>query len=64
VFATDDASTGLWAGYLIYAAAGTLRAVRFDPARLEVLGDPVLVVEHVLMKPNGAANYGVAAALF
>lgn len=30
-------------GYLICAAAGTLRAVRFDPARLEVLGDPVTV---------------------
>ena len=27
------------AGFLIYAAAGTLRAVRFDLARLEVLGD-------------------------
>ena len=33
-------------GYLVYAAAGTLRAVRFDPVRLEVLGDPVTVVEH------------------
>ena len=48
------------AGYLIYAAAGTLRAVRFDPARLEVLGDPVTVVEHVLMKPTGAADYAVS----
>ena len=48
------------AGYLIYAAAGTLRAVRFDPVRLEVLGDPVTVVEHVMMKPTGAANYAVS----
>jgi serine/threonine-protein kinase len=47
-------------GYLIYAAAGTLRAVRFDPVRLEVLGDPVTVVEHVMMKPSGAANYAVS----
>jgi hypothetical protein len=48
------------AGYLIYAAAGTLRAVRFDPARLEVLGDPVTVVDHVMIKPTGAANYAVS----
>jgi hypothetical protein len=41
------------AGYLIYAAAGTLRAVRFDPARLKVLGDPVTVVEQVMIKPTG-----------
>jgi serine/threonine protein kinase/Tol biopolymer transport system component len=48
------------AGYLIYAAASTLRAVRFDPARLEVLGDPVTVVGHVMVKPTGAANYAVS----
>ena len=47
-------------GYLIYASAGALRAVRFDPVRLEVFGDPVTVVEHVMMKPNGAANYAVS----
>ena len=34
--------------------------MRFDPARLEVLGDPVTVVERVLMKPTGAANYAVS----
>jgi eukaryotic-like serine/threonine-protein kinase len=48
------------AGYLIYAAAGTLRAVRFDPARLDVLGDPVTVVEQITIKPTGAANYAVS----
>ena len=48
------------AGYLIYAAAGTLRAVRFDPARLEVLGDPVTVLERVMIKSTGAANYAVS----
>ena len=47
-------------GYLVYAAAGTLRAVRFDPVRLEVLGEPVTVVERVMIKPNGAANYAVS----
>jgi eukaryotic-like serine/threonine-protein kinase len=47
-------------GHLIFAAAGALRAVRFDLARLEVLGDPITVVEHVLMKPTGAADYAVS----
>ena len=48
------------AGYLVYAAAGTLRAVRFDPVRLEVLGDPGSVVEQVLTKANGTANFSVS----
>ncbi len=47
-------------GYLIYAAGGALRAVRFDLARLEVLGAPVTVVEDVMIKPTGAANYAVS----
>ena len=34
--------------------------MRFDPDRLEVLGDPVTVVEHVMIKPSGAANYAVS----
>lgn len=47
------------AGYLIYAASGALLAVRFDPDRLEVLGDPVTVVESVQMNLD-AANYAVS----
>jgi serine/threonine protein kinase/Tol biopolymer transport system component len=50
------------AGHLIFAAAGALRAVRFDPVRLEVLGDPVTVVEDVMTKPTGSANYAVSRA--
>jgi len=46
--------------YLIYASAGTLRAVRFDPARLDLLGDPITIVEQVMIKPSGAANYAVS----
>jgi serine/threonine-protein kinase len=49
-------------GHLIFAAAGALRAVRFDPVRLEVLGDPVTVVDRVMMKPTGAANYAISRA--
>ena len=47
-------------GFLIYAAGGALRAVRFDPVALEVRGDPVTVLEQVMMKPSGAANYAVS----
>jgi serine/threonine-protein kinase len=47
-------------GHLVYASAGTLRAVRFDPVRLEVSGDPVPVVEQVLTKPNGTAEFSLS----
>jgi len=47
-------------GYLVYAAAGTLRAVRFDLTRLEVLSDPVPVVERVSVVPSGAADFAVS----
>ena len=47
-------------GYLVYASAGTLRAVRFDPVRLEVLGDSVPVVDQVLTKPRGTASFSVS----
>jgi serine/threonine-protein kinase len=48
------------AGYLIYAAAGTLRAVRFDPDRLEVQSDAVPIVDEVLTKALGAAEFSVS----
>jgi WD40-like Beta Propeller Repeat len=48
------------AGFLVYAAAGTLRAARFDPVRLEMLGDPVPVVEQVLTKGTGAADFSLS----
>jgi eukaryotic-like serine/threonine-protein kinase len=47
-------------GHLIFASAGSLRAVRFDLARLEVLGDPITVVDRVLMKSTGATDYAVS----
>jgi hypothetical protein len=48
-------------GYLVYAVAGTLRAVRFDPMKLEVLSDPVPVVESVRTLVSGAAEFSVSA---
>ena len=47
-------------GYLVYATDGALRAVRFDPVRLEVLSDPVTVLEQVLTKPSGAADFSLS----
>ena len=47
-------------GHLVYGVDGTLRAVRFDPDRLEVTGDPIPVVDGVTTKASGATSYGVA----
>jgi serine/threonine-protein kinase len=47
-------------GHVVYAVDGTLRAVRFDPERLEVLGDPVPVADDVMTLPTGAANFDVS----
>jgi len=48
-------------GHLIYAVAGTLRAVRFDLQGLAVTGDPVPVVEGVTMSgTTGTADYAVS----
>ena len=46
--------------YLTFGRAGALRAVQFDPVQLEVLGNPVTVVDEVMMKPSGAANYAIS----
>ena len=48
------------AGYLLYASAGALRAVGFDLAKLEVVGDPVLVVDDVVVNGPGAADFAVS----
>jgi serine/threonine-protein kinase len=48
-------------GYLVYVAAGTLRAVRFDRSRLEVVGTPVPVVEGVATILGAVANASVTA---
>jgi len=47
-------------GHLIYGTDNTIRVVAFDPVRLEVLGDPVTVLEGVITKPSGAGDFSVA----
>jgi serine/threonine-protein kinase len=47
-------------GHLVYAAAGTLRAVPFDLTRLETRGTAVTVVSDVITTSNGGLNAVVA----
>jgi len=48
-------------GHLLYVAEGTLRAVGFDAARLELRGEAVPVVEGIVAKAAGGANVVLAA---
>jgi dipeptidyl aminopeptidase/acylaminoacyl peptidase len=48
-------------GHLVYGYAGTLRAIRFDPDRLEVIGDAAPVEHGVLtVGATGAANFAIS----
>ena len=48
-------------GHLVYAVEdGSVRAVPFDPAALEVTGSPVPVLDAVVVKGNGAADFSVS----
>jgi serine/threonine-protein kinase len=48
-------------GHLVYVAAGTLHAIRFDPERLETLGTAVAVLPQLAVTGNGAIDFAVAA---
>jgi serine/threonine-protein kinase len=48
-------------GHLLFTAEGTLRAVGFDPATLEVHGTPVPLVDGIVSKAVGGADFAVAA---
>ena len=47
-------------GHLVYAAGGSLRAIRFDLASLKTIGESKLVVPSVLTKALGAADFDVS----
>jgi serine/threonine-protein kinase len=53
-------STYVDTGHLVYSEAGALRAVRFDPTRLETLGDPVSMVADVMSIGVGSAEFAVS----
>ena len=48
-------------GHLVYVAAGTLRAIPFDPTRLETHGTAVPVLPRLATTGNGAGDFAVAA---
>ena len=48
-------------GHLVYNAAGTLQAVGFDLARLDVTGLPVSLVEQIGGSANGPGDFSVSA---
>jgi eukaryotic-like serine/threonine-protein kinase len=47
-------------GHLVFGAAGTLRAVAFDPNRLEIRGTPAPVVSQVMTTESGANAFDLA----
>ena len=47
-------------GYLVYSSRGTLQAVRFDPRRLEVIGESVPITDQVMTTSVGQANFSVS----
>ena len=47
-------------GHIVYGVGGTLRAVGFDLDNLEVTSDPVPVLDGVITKSTGAANFGMS----
>ncbi len=55
----------LASGHIVFARNGTLMAVRFDVGRLEVSGDPVVVVESVMHAQRGGNDlFNTGAAHF
>ena len=50
-------------GHVVYAVEdGSVRAVPFDPERLEVIGNVVTLIDGVSIKSSGAANFSVSDA--
>jgi len=47
-------------GHIIYGVSGTLRAVLFDAQNLEVLSEPIPVVDQVAMGPRGGVNFSIS----
>ena len=47
-------------GHIVYGVGGTLRAVGFNLDLLEVTTNPILVVDDVVTKGSGAADFSVA----
>ncbi len=51
-------------GHLVFLRQGTLMAVRFDLSKLEVIGQPVALVENVMQAFSGHDYYNTGAGQF
>jgi serine/threonine protein kinase/WD40 repeat protein len=51
-------------GHLVFLRQGTLMAVRFDLARLEVIGQPVALVENVMQSFHGGSWFNTCDGQF
>ena len=47
-------------GYLVFSTEGALHAARFDLSRLAIVGTPVPVVDRVITKTTGGADFAVS----
>jgi serine/threonine-protein kinase len=61
LIASASAARYLPTGHLVFLRSEDLWAVRFDAARLETIGDPVLVESGIRVEPGGAVQFDVAA---
>jgi WD40 repeat protein len=48
-------------GHIVYGFSGTLRAVGFDVNTLTIRGNPVPVMDRVVTKASGAANFALSS---
>jgi hypothetical protein len=53
----DSAAVSASLGHLLFVRQGVLFAQRFDPARMQVTGDPVSVSDHVGVEADPTARY-------
>jgi hypothetical protein len=51
-------------GHLVFLRQGTLMAVRFDLGRLEVVGQPIALVENVMQAFSANSGYNTGAGQF
>jgi serine/threonine-protein kinase len=58
----DGARDGryLASGHVLYTSQGGLVVARFDPDRLEIIGDPIKMIDGVAISSNGAALAAVS----
>ena len=60
LFRSDPSPGSGQQGFLVYVFGRTLRAVRFNPQMRTVEGDPVSVIEAVVTKQTGAAEFSLS----